>query len=80
MEVRPTWISDRPIIITTTPETSGVITRRARCRTREMIISVQLASIRVPKSAAIIVGTSAPPVFSAVPPMISGATKLKLVP
>ena len=26
------------------------------------------------------VGTSAPPVFKAVPPMISGATKLKLVP
>ncbi len=66
--------------MTTTPETSGVITRRARCSTREMTISVQLANIRVPNSAAIIVGTSAPPVFNAVPPMISGATKLKLVP
>ncbi|GHK55657.1 hypothetical protein KPZU09_53930 [Klebsiella pneumoniae] len=41
---------------------------------------MQLASIRVPKRAAIMVGTSAPPVFKAVPPMISGATKLKLVP
>ena len=42
-------------IITTTPETSGVMMRRARCRTRERTISVQLASIRVPNRAAIVV-------------------------
>ncbi|MNT47350.1 hypothetical protein D3C72_1840570 [compost metagenome] len=62
------------------PETSGVMMRRAKCNTRDSRISVQEATISVPNSAAIMVGTSVPPFFSASPPMISGETKLKLVP
>lgn len=80
MDVSSTWISEMPMIITTIPDTRGVMMRRARCSTRESRISVQEATMRVPNSAAIIVGTSAPPFFSARPPIISGVTKLKLVP
>ena len=39
------------------------------------MISVNEATINVPKRAAIIVGISAPPFLSANPPIISGATK-----
>ena len=80
MLIRPTLISVRPIISTTMPVTSGVISRFTNGSTRETPISMNEPAMTTPKMAAITASTGVPWPTISTPPAISGPTKLKLVP
>ncbi|MDT4888600.1 hypothetical protein FQZ97_1251750 [compost metagenome] len=80
MLIRPTLIRVRPIISTTIPVTSGLISRLMNGSTREIPISTKAPAITTPKMAAITSSTGVPCLTISAPPAISGPTKLKLVP
>ena len=80
MSVMPTWIRLRPISITTTPVTTGVMTRLSHGNTVPSAISIRLPARQVPNSTASTCSSLAFCERAINPAVISADTKLKLVP